>query len=104
MRKILITLLTLISLSACSSWLPIHRPDIQQGNIIEAEKIQQLQVGMSQKQVRFLLGNPIFKAALPAERWDYVYHLKSGDGEISRESYSIFFKDNNVSEVRNNRS
>lgn len=34
----------------------VYRPDVHQGNLITSEMIEQLEPGMSQAQVQFLLG------------------------------------------------
>ena len=33
--------------------------DIQQGNLLDAEQVDQVEVGMTRSQVRFLLGTPM---------------------------------------------
>jgi outer membrane protein assembly factor BamE len=37
----------------------VYRMDIQQGNLLDAEQIDQVEVGMTRSQVRFLLGTPM---------------------------------------------
>ncbi len=50
-------LLLLISLIGCSGRLfTVHKIDVQQGNAVDPEKVEQLQVGMNKEQVRFLMG------------------------------------------------
>ena len=44
-------------MSGCSGKLfTIHKIDVQQGNAVEVEKVEQLAVGMTKEQVEFLLG------------------------------------------------
>ena len=62
-----------IPMSAC-----VYRMDIQQGNLLDAEQVEQLEVGMTRSQVRFLLGTPMVIDAFDANRWDYMYSLRHG--------------------------
>jgi outer membrane protein assembly factor BamE len=78
---------TLALLPGCASvreWTPPlmqpYRPDVQQGNIITKEMIDQLRPGMTRDQVRFLLGTPMMKNLFQESRQDYVYFLKRGKG------------------------
>ena len=52
--------------------------DVQQGNLLDAEQVDQLEVGMTRSQVRFLLGTPMVVDSFDPDRWDYVYSLRRG--------------------------
>jgi len=56
----------------------VYRVDIQQGNMLDPEQIDQVEVGMSRSQVRFLLGTPMVIDSFNPDRWDYVYRLQRG--------------------------
>jgi len=56
----------------------VYRMDIQQGNLLDLEQIDQVQVGMTRSQVRFLLGTPMVIDSFNPDRWDYVYRLQRG--------------------------
>ena len=63
MRKILLVSGVLL-LTACGSysplnWLTPHTIDVQQGNYVTQDVVDKLQPGMTQAQVRFLLGTPL---------------------------------------------
>jgi outer membrane protein assembly factor BamE len=73
-----------------------YRPDIQQGNFISKEMLEQLQVGQTREQVRFVLGTPLLTDVFHADRWDYPFYLAKGDGELTTARVTIFFKDNKV--------
>src|SRR5205814_5022830 len=64
-------LLLASALSAC-----VYRMNIQQGNYLEGKTVDQLQVGMTRSQVRYLLGTPLVPAVFDKDRWDYVYYFK----------------------------
>jgi outer membrane protein assembly factor BamE len=73
-----------------------YRPDIQQGNFVSREMIAQLKEGMTPEQVRFVLGTPMLHDIFHADRWDYVFRLKRGNGELTSSRVTIFFKDNRL--------
>jgi len=82
--------------SACStSYLPgflrPYRPDVQQGNIITKDMVEQLRPGMTRDQVRFLLGTPMLTDVFHQERWDYPYYLRRKNGETQIRKLSIVF-------------
>ena len=81
---ILTLIAAIISLPAC-----IYRIDIAQGNRISDEKIAQLEVGMSKRQVVFLLGEPAIRDIYHPDTWHYVYYLKSGEDGSIRKSVMI---------------
>ena len=90
MRKllILITIIASLFLAACANdpvvnRLPfVYRIDIQQGNVITQEMVNQIRTGMTKRQVQFVLGAPMVIDPFHAERWDYVYLYNPGsDGE-----------------------
>jgi outer membrane protein assembly factor BamE len=83
---VVLALAAAVLASACA-----YRMDIQQGNHLDAETVDQLQVGMTRKQVRFLLGTPMIEDAFHADRWDYVYYLKPGRKRQTQERHLIVY-------------
>src|ERR1700748_3611302 len=75
-KKLLLTLALGAAFSASSGC--VYRMNIQQGNFLEARTVNQLQVGMTRSQVRYLLGTPMVPDAFDKERWDYLYFFKKG--------------------------
>jgi len=85
-------------LGACSaSYVPNllrpYRPDVQQGNIVTRDMVDQLRPGMSRDQVRFLLGTPMLTDIFHQDRWDYTYYLRRKSGETQIRKLSIVFAD-----------
>ncbi len=78
--------------------VPIYRPDIQQGNFISKEMVAQLKVGMTPEQVRFVLGTPLLTDLFHETRWDYLFRIRKGDGEITSSRVVVFFKEGRVSQ------
>jgi len=82
------------------TFLQPYRPDMHQGNIITQEMVEQVRVGMTREQVRFMLGTPLLTSAFHQARWDYMYYLNRRNGEIQKRNLAIFFKDNRVENFR----
>ena len=79
-------------LSGCTSLLPEpHKLDIQQGNRIKQDDINKLKLGMTRKQVTFILGTPLLKDSFHSNRWDYVDYFKPGKGEAKQSRISLTF-------------
>ncbi len=110
MQKLLISISIIASLflGACSNdpivnRLPfVYRIDIQQGNVITPEVVNQLRVGMSKRQVQFILGAPMLIDPFHAERWDYVYIYNPGsDGTepASQRRVTLEFENDRVTRI-----
>lgn len=78
----------------------VYRMTIQQGNFLEASKVDQLQVGMTRSQVRYLLGTPMVPEAFDNDRWDYVYYMKRGRiDKPFRRHLTVYFENDKVARV-----
>jgi outer membrane protein assembly factor BamE len=82
--------------SSFLGFLTPYRPDIQQGNFVSREMLAQLKEGMTPEQVRFVLGTPMLHDMFHADRFDYVFRLKRGNGELTSSRVTVFFKDNKL--------
>ncbi len=75
--------------------------DIQQGNYITQEELSLVRQGMTQEQVRDILGTPLLTDDFRQNRWDYVFYLKEGRKLNKRTSVTIFFdQSGRVSNIR----
>jgi len=86
------------TLEACSaSYVPgilrPYRPDVQQGNIVTKDMVEQLRPGMTRDQVRFLLGTPMLTDIFHQDRWDYTYYLRRKNGDTQIRKLSVMFAD-----------
>ena len=99
MTRFLIIAIVLASLAMSSGC--VYRLNIAQGNLIEQEDLDQVEVGMTRNQVRFLLGTPMIDDPFNKNRWDYIYFLKIGRKDATFKRWvSIVFEDDLVSEIR----
>ena len=78
----------------------VYQANLSQGHLLKQEDLDQVEVGMTRRQVRFLLGTPMIDDPFHDGRWDYVYYLKLGrDDAIFKRWISIYFEDEKVSEI-----
>ena len=78
----------------------VYRIDIQQGNLIEEESIDQVEIGMSRSAVQFLLGTPMIADAFHQNRWDYAYYLRPGRSRLALQRWFIvYFEDDRVGAI-----
>ena len=77
-----------------------YRIDIQQGNIVTSEQIEQLKPGMKMTEVRYLLGAPLVKDPFHTERWDYFYSFRSGETRrVEQQRLTIFFDNGQLTKM-----
>ena len=99
MRKVIILALIFSTMALTSSC--VYRSNIAQGNLIEQEDLDQVEVGMTRNQVRFLLGTPMIDDPFHKTRWDYIYYLKIGREDATFKRWvSVEFENDLVSEIR----
>jgi len=94
--KLLLTSLTFVGLLALAgcSFPGVYKIDVQQGNVVTQDMIDQLRPGMTRSQVRFIMGNPLLTDTFHANRWDYLYSIQPGGGKRLQERVSVVFNDN----------
>lgn len=84
-----------LSLTAC-----VYRMDIQQGNLLEEDAVNQVEVGMSRSAVQFLLGTPMVADSFHQDRWDYPYYLRLGRSSDAVQTWVVvYFEDDLVARI-----
>ncbi len=83
----------------CKGFLSPHKIAIQQGNIVTKDMMDKLKVGMTPRQVRYVLGTPLVVDALHDEHWHYLYSLRLADGGTIAKSLTLTFDQGIVSEI-----
>ncbi|WP_036537415.1 outer membrane protein assembly factor BamE [Oceanobacter kriegii] len=91
---ILTFLLGIATLSGCV-FPGVYKLDVQQGNIVTQDMLDKLQPGMTQDQVEFVMGTPVLKNSMEANRWDYLYTLEQDDEVTNRYLIKVYFDANN---------
>jgi outer membrane protein assembly factor BamE (lipoprotein component of BamABCDE complex) len=103
MRSILI-LTVALGLSACSTVTNtvdrvVYKLPTRQGNVIDQKQLDQLKVGMTRDQVKFVMGTAVATGPFAEDRWDYIGYYKSPRGEISERTVTLYFADNKLSKM-----
>ena len=99
MQRILILLLVVLTLAISSGC--VYRANISQGNLIKQEDLDQIEVGMTRNQVRFVLGTPLVDDPFHQQRWDYVYFARIGRQPATFKRWvTIVFENDVVAEIR----
>jgi outer membrane protein assembly factor BamE len=94
--------LMIIAVTAAAAMMNgcVYRPPIQQGNLLQYEDVEQVKVGMTRSQVRYLLGTPMVSDPFEPDRWDYVYTLQvNRTSRVDRAHVVVFFDGDKVSKV-----
>lgn len=90
-------LLIIILLAGCAraiDGMPIvYQPELRQGTLFTQENVAQLEPGMNERQVRFLLGPATIEDPFTDDRWDYVYQLepRSTKAEPVTKRLTVYF-------------
>lgn len=90
-----VNLLTSLLLTGCTAIMEnipgVYSLDVQQGNIITQNEINQLRPKMTQRQVRYIMGSPMLIDIFHQKRWDYIYSEQPGGGARMQKRVSLFF-------------
>jgi len=90
-----------LTLSGCGNFgFPgVYRIDIEQGNIVTPEMIEQLKPGMTRRQVRFVMGTPLIEDTFNDNRWDYRYLNRNGSETLAESRLTVIFDGDRLVEV-----
>ncbi|MCW8925016.1 MAG: outer membrane protein assembly factor BamE [Xanthomonadales bacterium] len=89
-RFLIIVLLATLSLSGCGL---IYKQNVQQGNAHEQEDLDQVKLGMTKKQVAYLLGTPAIHDPFHQDRWDYISMFSRRGGDPVRRLVTLKFEE-----------
>jgi outer membrane protein assembly factor BamE len=77
----------------------IYKQNIQQGNALEQDELDELYIGMNQRQVLFVLGTPSIRDPFTPDRWDYVQTFSRRGGEPVQRTVTLLFEDGLLAEI-----
>ncbi len=106
MKKSLLLLAaaTSLPLTACNTILNnlpgVYTLDIEQGNIIDQNMVNQLRPNMTKRQVLYIMGSPMLADAFHEKRWDYLYSEQPGGEDRVQKRISLFFNGDNLMGVQ----
>ena len=93
-KSLLITLLFI--LASC-----VKQPVVNQGKTIDSDSFAQLQLGMSQEQVRLVLGSPSLVNTFDPNQWVYYFSRAKISQRVIRQqgSLELNFKQNRLENI-----
>ena len=93
--KVITLLLSVLLLSSCS--IPrIFQVVISQGNLVDQEMLDKLEIGMTESQVKFVMGTPLISDTFYPDRWDYFTSVTQGENSYTNQKITLYFKDNKL--------
>lgn len=89
-KNIIACFFFILSLTGCSSLYDtfVYQIDITQGNYIDDKKLDQLELGMNQQQVIYLVGSPMLVDQFDSSKWYYIRYIKPG-GEATQQQQVV---------------
>ena len=95
--KVAGVILALLLLSSC---IKTYKHDVQQGNILDPDRLARLEIGMSKADVQTLLGTSMLQDSFHPDRWDYFYSLrKARKKDSEKKLLTLFFKDDQLYKI-----
>jgi outer membrane protein assembly factor BamE len=96
--RTLAALVTLLMLSACS--LPVFfRVPVVQGNVVTAENVGQLEIGMTKRQVEYVMGTSLIDSSFENDRLDYVFYYRDPRAHVRKSKLTLYFVNDQLSEI-----
>ncbi len=95
-RNLILAIILACSSSACNL---IYKQNIQQGNALEQEDLDELYVGMNKRQVLFVLGTPSVQDPFQQSRWDYVQTFSRRGGDLVQRTVTLEFEDDLLTKI-----
>ncbi len=90
-------LLVLLLLASC---IKTYKHDVQQGNVVDPDRLSRLELGMSKADVQALLGTSMLQDSFHPDRWDYFYSLRRArKKETEKKLITLYFEDDNLARI-----
>ena len=106
MMRFILIFISLCLLCACSRSYDggfnaslLHKIDIQQGNVVDQEMLDQLKPGMDKKQVKFIMGTPVLIDPFHNERWEYIYSFQKGGTIREQRHITLHFENDKLAYI-----
>ena len=86
------SLIILLLIFSCS--LPrVYEVVVSQGNLIDEDMMEKLEVGMTESQVKYVLGSPLIADTFTPNRWDYYTSVAQGNKKFTEKKITLYFED-----------
>lgn len=95
-RLLVCAVLVLLTSTGCGL---IYKQNIQQGNALEQDDLDELYEGMNRRQVLFVLGTPSIMDPFHKDRWDYVQTFSRRGNDPVQRTVTLLFEDDTLTEI-----
>ena len=75
---------------------------ISQGNLVDQEMMDKLEVGMTESQVKFVMGSPLISDTFYPNRWDYFTSVTQGTKTYTEQKITLYFEDSKLARWEGN--
>ena len=104
MKPYFFIITSFLLMTGCSSdpianAVPVYHLEVQQGNIITQDMINQIKPGLSKRQVLYIMGSPLLIDSFHTQRWDYYYSVRGGKVKTKTKHLSLFFVNNKIDKI-----
>lgn len=83
-------------------WLKPYKIDVQQGNLITSDMLNDIKIGMNKQQVKHVLGTSVLTDNDIKDQWVYAF-TNATNGKVDKEQVLILsFKDNRLDDIKEN--
>ena len=92
LKQFFSSLIILLLIFSCS--LPrVYEVVVSQGNLIDEDMMEKLEVGMTESQVKYVLGSPLIADTFTPNRWDYYTSVTQGNKKFTEKKITLYFED-----------
>mgnify|MGYP000847673103 FL=1 len=64
---------------------------VNQGNLVKPEMLEKLESGMTESQVKYIMGTPLISDTFAPNRWDYFTSVTQGNNTFTQTKITLFF-------------
>lgn len=83
-------------------WLKPYKIDVQQGNLITSDMLNEVKIGMNKQQVKHLLGTSVLSESDSKDQWVYAF-TEATNGKLEKEQLLVLsFKNNRLNDIKEN--
>lgn len=103
LKNIIFSLIFFSTVSCSGNLLDnFYKVPVAQGNIITPEMISKLEIGLTEIQVKYIMGSPSVSDAFNSNRWDYIGSYRIGSQLETQNHYTLYFEKGKLVEWKNN--
>ncbi len=78
----------------------VYKVEVQQGNLLTQENLDKIKLGMSKRQITYIIGSPNIIDPFHQDRWEYIFTLKPSRGNYRENKITLLFdKENKLEKI-----